>query len=118
MEQKLLFYERFGVHEYYIYDPELVELTGWQRVGNELREIPQMNGWTSPLLQIRFVMSPSSLKILRPDGELFLTFAELVEQRDQLTEQRDQLPGQRDAERHRADRLAAQLRAMGIELEA
>jgi Uma2 family endonuclease len=143
MEQKLLFYERYGIQEYYIYDPEMVELSGWLRDQDELREITQINGWTSQLLGIRFVLKPSTLEIYDPDNHRFLTYLELVEQRDriakerdqiteerdqiaeerdqiaeerdQIAEERDQIARQREAENLRAERLAAQLRAMGIE---
>jgi Uma2 family endonuclease len=125
MEQKLLFYERHGVQEYYVYDPEMIELSGWSREKDELREIPQINGWTSHLLGIRFVLKPSTLEIFDPDGHPFLTYLELVEQRDQFAQQRDQFALERDqfalerdAESQRAERLAAQLRSMGIEPDA
>jgi Uma2 family endonuclease len=118
MEQKLLFYERHGVQEYYLYDPEMIELSGWLREKDELREIRQINGWTSHLLGIKFVLKPSTLEIFDPEGHPFLTYLELVEQRDQIAQQRDQIAQQRDAESHRAERLAAQLRAMGIEPDA
>lgn len=29
MLRKFKFYERYGVQEYYLYDPDDVELTGW-----------------------------------------------------------------------------------------
>jgi Uma2 family endonuclease len=132
MEQKLLFYERHGVQEYYVYDPEMIEFSGWLREKDELREIPQVNGWTSHLLGVKFVLKPSTLEIFDPDGHPFLTYLELVEQRDQFArqrdqfarqrdqfaQQRDQFAQQRDAESQRAERLAAQLRAMGIEPDA
>jgi hypothetical protein len=107
---KLRFYERFGVLEYYLYDPDLVRIFGWQRDGDELREIRAMNGWTSPLLGIRFVLPNGELQIHRPDGKRFLTYVE-------LTQERDQFAHERDAERQGAERLAAQLRALGIEPE-
>src|SRR5262245_56593026 len=52
MERKLRFYERHGVDEYYIYDPDSVELFGRQRAGGDLKTIAQMDGWVSPLLGI------------------------------------------------------------------
>ncbi len=118
MEQKLLFYERYGVQEYYLYDPDQIELSGWQRVGIELREIPQINGWISPLLGIRFDMSGPELKILRPDGRPFLTFAGLELERDQLAHDRDQIAQELELTRQRAERLAAKLRELGIDPES
>jgi len=44
MANKLLFYQRYGVEEYYIYDPDTVELTGFLRSGEWLTEIESING--------------------------------------------------------------------------
>ncbi|MEI6426937.1 MAG: Uma2 family endonuclease [Pseudanabaena sp. ELA607] len=57
MVKKFKFYERYGVEEYYLYDPELIDLAGWQRIGKELEVIEQINGWISPRLNIRFDLS-------------------------------------------------------------
>lgn len=129
MIQKLKFYERYGVEEYYIYDPDDYELTGFQRVGDELVFIDEMDGWRSPRLGITFDRSEGELRIYRPDGRPFLTFTELEAQRAKLAEERDRTAAERDqaaaerdrvsqelaAERARGEKLAAQLRAMGIE---
>ena len=123
MEKKLRFYERFGVQEYYLYDPDHVRIFGWQRDGDQLREIRVMNGWTSPLLGIRFVLpTEGELEIQRPDGKRFLSYGELAQERDQFAQERDQFAQERDqfaqerdAERQRAEQMAAQLRALGIE---
>ncbi|MHC5825129.1 MAG: Uma2 family endonuclease, partial [Nostoc sp.] len=56
MERKLEFYQTYGVEEYYQYDPDRYELKGWRRQGEQLLPIAQMDGWTSPLLGIRFVV--------------------------------------------------------------
>ena len=95
MADKLLFYQRYGVEEYYIYDPDDIELVGLQRSGDWLEKIDQMNGWVSPLLGIRFELKEDTLEIYRPDGQKFLTPVEL----DQL----------REAERQRAENAIAQL---------
>ena len=42
MLNKLRFYERYGVEEFYIYDPERDDLSGWLRSGEELREIDEV----------------------------------------------------------------------------
>lgn len=36
MEKKLLFYDRYGVEEYYIYDPDTNQLAGWLRTEDGL----------------------------------------------------------------------------------
>jgi Uma2 family endonuclease len=111
MVRKFRFYERYGVEEYYVYDPDKNELTGWLRSGNELQEIPPMSGWVSPRLKIRFELTEETLHIYGPDGKPFLTYVELAQQRDEAARQRDE-------DRARAERLAAQLRALGVEPEA
>jgi Uma2 family endonuclease len=118
MVRKFQFYDRYGVEEYYIYDPETFELTGWLRSGAGLEEIPEMAGWVSPRLGIRFEPGGGDLTIYGPDGRPFATYVELAQQRDELARQRDELARQRDDERRHAERLAAQLRALGVEPES
>jgi len=125
MLRKHRFYERFGVEEYYLYNPDDVDLFGWLRRGETLEEIPEIKGWTSPRLGVRFDLTDLTLEIVGPDGRPFLTYSELAQQRnrleqqrDQLEQQRDQLEQQRDEESRRVERLAAQLRSLGAEPEA
>ena len=77
MFRKFKFYERYGVQEYYVYDPDDIELTGWWRREEKLITVDDMNGWTSPQLGIRFVMGEADLEIYRPDGGKCLTMLEL-----------------------------------------
>jgi Uma2 family endonuclease len=115
MIRKFKFYERFGVQEYYIYDPDVNEFSGYQRLALELVEIGQVDGWVSPLLGIRFNCSGPQLKIEYPDGQPFLSFSELGKKSETIARERDAIAEERDAERERAERLAAQLRALGVE---
>ncbi|WP_165227201.1 Uma2 family endonuclease [Aquisphaera insulae] len=110
MAEKLRFYERHGVEEFYDFDPETGSLFGWQRTGRVLKAIPDAYGSTSPTLGIRFERDdgPEFLRIVGPDGGRFLTTLEHSEAR-KLAERRAQ------AERERAERLAAKLRELGIE---
>lgn len=48
MDQKFRFYERYGVEEYYIYDPDEFTLEGWLRQGQYLTPIHDMSHWISP----------------------------------------------------------------------
>ena len=118
LEQKLLFYESYGVQEYYLYDPEFNELSGWQRQGSELVAIAPMDGWKSPLLGIRFDMSGAELRIVRPDGQDFVSYAELEEQRDQIAQERDQIAQDRDLARQEVERLTTKLRELGVDPES
>ncbi|HLQ43795.1 MAG TPA: Uma2 family endonuclease [Planctomycetaceae bacterium] len=108
MVQKERFYERYGVEEYYIFDPDSVELSGWLRQGELFRPIENMNGWVSPLLRIRFDVVNGELHITGPDGKRFLTPLELIEQRDELTAERDELVAERDELAAERDQLAIQ----------
>lgn len=111
MLRKLNFYQRYGVEEYYIYDPDSNVLTGLQRSGNALQLVNEMAGWLSPRLQIRFELLEETLEIYRPDGEKFLTFVELGEQLS--LEQAGRLQDQQ-----RINALETKLREMEIDPEA
>ena len=68
MIRKFQFYQQYGVEEYYIYDPDNGSLDGWLRVGDRLEEVPEMAGFVSPRLGIRFDPGegPDNLEDLRP----------------------------------------------------
>ena len=110
MNRKLLFYDRFGVEEYYLYDPDKNELSGWLRREGFLDVIETMADWVSPQLQIKFDLSADELQIFRPDGERFLSYVE-ISQRAETERQRAE-----EAEA-RANRLAEKLRELGIDPE-
>ena len=101
MDKKLAFYNRYGVEEYYVYNPENNDLSGWQRIEGNLEVIEPMEGWISPRLGVRFELGGAELEIYQPDGESFLSPEELREERD--------------FERQRAERLAAKLRELNID---
>ena len=125
MLKKFRFYERFGVEEYYIYDPDDFELSGWLRDGATLEEIPEMAGWISPRLGIRFEPRPGGLEIYRPDGRPFETYLELHRKREEAERQIEQAhreveQAHREAEQaHReAERLKVLLRELGVDPDA
>jgi Uma2 family endonuclease len=64
--EKLRFVERYGVEEYYVYDPDNPEITGWLRKNGESKEIDEMKGWISPRLQIRFDLVGMSCAFMGP----------------------------------------------------
>jgi Uma2 family endonuclease len=135
MTRKFRFYERYGVEEYYVYDPDKGDLNGWLRREEGLDEILQMNGWVSPRLGIRFQIEDLELALYRPDGERFFTYLELVELRAQAHQEAAQAHQEADQARQeaaqarqeadqarkqakeaesRAQRLAEHLRALGV----
>ncbi len=126
MESKFQFYERYGVEEYYIYDPDHGDLVGWLRKDDRLEKVPDMDKFESPRLKIRFEPGegPDNLKIVGPDGEPFATYVEVIAQReaerqraDDEHQRADDERQRADDERQRADRLAARLRELGVEPE-
>ena len=128
MDKKLVFYDRHKVEEYYLYDPDKGDLSGWLRSGDRLDVIESMIGWVSPRLGVRFEMSGIELQLFRPDGERFATYTELAalreqerlakEQAQQQLEQersaREQAQQQLEQERSRSNQLADKLRELGI----
>jgi Uma2 family endonuclease len=106
--RKQQFYDRYGVDEYYIYDPDRNDLTGWIKEWERLVPIYEVNGWVSPRLEIRFELGLQTLAIYRPDGERFLGFGELDERR-QVAEEQLELERQKNA------LLAAKLRELGVD---
>ncbi len=124
MVKKSKLYERYGVEEYYLYDPERSELTGWLRSGSELEEIEEILGWTSPRLGIRFDLSDGELVIYRPDGERFATYFELAQQKEQAQQLAEQEHQRAEQERQRAEQaetklqnLLTRLQEQGINLD-
>ncbi len=107
---KSFFYQRYGVEEYYIYDPDHGTLSGLKREDGELNVIPNMEGWISPRLGVRFGLARGDLQLTCPDGTPFATYVELARQRDAEHTRAEQ-------ERARAERLAARLRELGIDPE-
>jgi Uma2 family endonuclease len=124
MNKKLMFYSRYGVEEYYLYDPDKNDLSGWLRSEGGLDVIEMGDNWVSPRLGIRFDLSGEELRIYRPNGEPFASYLEIqtrLEQAQQLLEQERQraleAEERAERERQRAERLAERLRAAGIDPE-
>lgn len=133
MLAKRHFYERFGVEEYYVVDPDTGAMEGWLRSGGRFQAVPEMQGWVSPLLKIRFESDPGDendpIRFIRPDGSRFegpreldakLREAEAEKQRAEAEKQRAeaekrQAEVEKLAEKERADRLAEKLRQLGID---
>lgn len=89
--KKFQFYERYGVEEYYLFDPDKVDLQGWLRSEDKLNVIETMEGWVSLQIGIKFILKPDNLEIYRPDGQRFWTFVELDQLRKQAQERVKQL---------------------------
>jgi Uma2 family endonuclease len=143
MIRKFRFYEDHGVEEYYVYDPDRGDLSGWRRSAEHLIEVEVMQGWVSPRLGVRFELHEDELALFTPDGERFASYVEVIAQREAERQraaqaQQEAAQAQQEAaqarqeatqaqqhferereraeqERRRAERLMAQLRTLGIE---
>ncbi|MEA5509531.1 Uma2 family endonuclease [Crocosphaera sp. UHCC 0190] len=114
MTRKLLFYDRYGVEEYYIYDPDKNDLNGLQRIDNRLETIENIDNWISPRLGIRFEIGSPELCLYYPDDQPFQSYVEIA-QRLQESEAKLIKEHFRVQEEHeRAEKLAAKLRELGI----
>ena len=71
MLKKEQFYDRYGVAEYYIYDPDDNARVGWRREAGQWHRINEGHGWISPLLGVRFELPIVTLVMYRPDGRRF-----------------------------------------------
>jgi Uma2 family endonuclease len=109
MTAKFEFYDRYGVEEYYIYDPDRVDFTGWVRVAGRLQGISEIAGWVSPRLGIRFELG-DELEIYTSTGDLFLSPVEIAKQSQRERERAD-LAEQKLAV------MAAKLKELGIDVE-
>ncbi|KKI98959.1 Uma2 family endonuclease [Prochlorothrix hollandica] len=129
MHRKFQFYDRYGVEEYYLYDPDRHDFTGFVRQQNLLQTIDAEDAWVSPLLGIQLDWSQATLQVFYPNGEPFLTTVELKAQSQRAQQQAEQEKQRAEQEKQRADealraiaaerervaRLTEQLRALGIE---
>ncbi|WP_373542758.1 Uma2 family endonuclease [Chamaesiphon sp.] len=115
MNRKLHFYDRYGVEEYYIYDPDRIDLAGWIRDGDGLTAIEDANNWISPRLGIRFRMQEDTLVIYRPDDRPFMSFVEIDRLRQQAQQEIQQARQETQQARQQAEKLAAKLRELGID---
>ena len=122
MEQKLLFYDRYGVEEYYLYDPDTNQLRGWIRGEVFLEPIIDLVDYSSPRLGIWFDATVNPMQIYRPNGEKFLSYDELDQQLQQERSRAEQERSRAEQERSRADQaqqradaLAERLRQMGVD---
>ncbi len=146
LAEKRAFYERYGVEEYYEYDPETGEVAGWLRREGQLQPIAGIEGWVSPRLGVRFRREGGDVRLYLPDGRPFMSFVELQAQLEQERQRAEAERQRAEAERQRAEearqraeaeaaarvaaqaqaeearlraeRLAARLRALGIDPES
>jgi Uma2 family endonuclease len=117
MSAKFDFYRQYGVEEYYLYDPDpdRLELSGFLRRRKKLVKIKTMHGHVSPRLKVKFEMGEEGLRMIRPDGQPFVTFRELSLQKEQERRRADEQKRLADEQKRLADeqkRLADEQRQL------
>jgi len=129
-QKKILYQNSFKTLEYFWFDPENLEFAGFRLVSQEYQAIlPNEFGrlW-SEVLELYLGIHDGKLRYFTPDGELVSTSeesalqaqeqaAQAQEQAAQAQEQAAQAQEQAAQAQERAERLANQLRALGIEPE-
>ncbi|QNP31068.1 Uma2 family endonuclease [Cylindrospermopsis curvispora] len=103
MTKKKLFYLKYGVEEYYVYDPDGISLEVSIRENNSFKEIKNFATWTSPRLNIRFDMTGDELVIYYPDGSRFLSPVELSNYAEQETQRAERERFLKEQETQRAE---------------
>lgn len=110
MEDKLDFYERHGVEEYYVIDPYQHVVRGYVRRRDRLRSVEEILGFVSPRLGIRFQVEDGNLVIYGSDDRMFQTREEReIEIEDELQRTAEAIEQEREhslEESRRADREA------------
>jgi Uma2 family endonuclease len=118
MAEKLDFYDRHGVQEYYLYDPDVERLVVYLRRTQLLTREHFGKSFVSPRLGIRFDLTGPEMKVFYPDGEPFLTFEQMQDERQRERQQRlqaeqraseaDQRASEADQRASEADQLASE----------
>ncbi len=117
MTKKLQFYERYGVEEYYIYDPDKNDLNGLLRSEDSFEVIEEMNDWVSPRLEISFHLTSNTLEIVSLTGQKFLSPLEIDQLREQERQAKEAALEELSKERDRYQELLAKLQEKGIDTD-
>lgn len=90
MIRKQFFYDRHGVEEYYLLDPEEQELFVWLRQDGQLTlsyvDLPDQR-WSSPRLGLTFAVEAGELKAYFPNGDPVLPYQEMQRKLEDLANQ-------------------------------
>ena len=116
MKKKRKFYEKYGVVEYYLYDPDDNILKGWQRIQGRLKKIEGIHHWKSPLLGIQFILKKDDLEIYDPNGKLFTS-----QEEDRERSLQEQIRADKEQQRANKEQIRAnkeQIRADKEQLRA
>lgn len=119
--KKQIYQDIFRTPDYFWFDPDSLELKGFQLVGGRYQELqPNTDGWLwSQQLELFLGIHQSKLRLFTAEGQLIPTPEEAAEQEQQRAQQErqraQQAQSQLEQERQRVERLAERLREMGID---
>lgn len=131
MINKHKFYEKYGVEEFVLIDPDKKQFFAWERHGDRLQSVElEENGWTSKKLKIHIKkdVDTEELIVSYPDGRPFMDHialnnyaeeqkqiaveqAQIAEEQKQIAEQERKAKEDLQAEN---ERLKAKLRELGL----
>ncbi|MFG3817535.1 Uma2 family endonuclease [Limnothrix redekei] len=120
MVKKQPFYDTYGVEEYYAYDPDRNDLSIWLRSGQgSLQPVFETTpNWISPRVGVRFQLTEETLMLFRPDGLPFSTLLAELQRAEQAEQRAMEAEKRAEQAEQQLDRLAARLRALGIDPDA
>ncbi|MFH7027174.1 MAG: Uma2 family endonuclease [Heteroscytonema crispum UTEX LB 1556] len=126
--KKNLYQNRFHTPEYFWFSPENLEFIGFELVGNQYQEIaPNAQGWRwSQVLNLYLGIEAGKLRYFTPDGDLVPTPEEAAKaaqqtaieaqrQASEAQQQASEAESRLEQERMRSQKLAEQLRTLGID---
>ncbi len=118
MADKFDSYERHGVEEYYVYDPDKNTLVMYLRRGELLRRVRPGEGLVSPRLGVRFELTEPEMTVYRPDGRPFLSFEQLEAERVQAVARAEQAEKRAQEADRRAEQAEAEVERLRRPLDS
>ena len=110
MRDKLAFYERHGVPEYLVFDPQTARMWAYERRGGALAEVVTDGAWTSPFTGVRFFVDDDDLVAVDPTGRRWLDPEDEFRRADEQQRRADE-------QQRRADEQAAEVARLRALLE-
>jgi hypothetical protein len=116
MARKQDFYNRYGVEEYYIFDPEDAELDVYIRNETGLELVEESQRFQSPRTDVTFWTSKEhGLSVVMPNGGKMISPKEQRERASREEHRAEQESQRAEEQQQRAERLAEKLREMGVD---
>jgi hypothetical protein len=116
MMGKIAFFDRYGVEECLILDPEQATLKPYLREGGKLvtPDFPPVR-WQSPRLGISFAVEAGEIKAYLPDGSPFMTLEKEHADKKAALERAARAESEANQAKAENERLRARLRELGEE---